>query len=159
VFNYQSVYDECCSIYGSENVMLLPQEFLKTDPNQFYRILEERLEITQFDPPKSTRINQKLTWDQIEFYRTFWPILSRIASLHTNQEMPSHIKRMQMSHTSIMNKISKKIGRLCNRATKQGSLDSSKILESFNGYVPAMETLPYYEDSLELYKKGEADPH
>ncbi|CAA6690207.1 MULTISPECIES: hypothetical protein [unclassified Lentimonas] len=159
VFNYQSVYDECCSIYGSENVMLLPQELLRADPSQFYRMLEERLAISQFDPPKNKQVNQRLTWDQIEFYRTFWPSLSRIASLHSNREMPLYIKKMHMSHTPIMNAISEKIGRLCNRTAKQSDLETSKFLESFNCYVSAMEMLPCYEDLLERYKKSSSESH
>lgn len=161
VFDYQSIYDECVSIFGNENVFLLPQGLLRANPRSFFQLLESRLGMSPFDQIKSEAENRKLTSEQILFYRTFWPILSKIASLRGNQELPPYFKNILFTHSPIMDQVSRKLGRLGQLGLKvlhtpnAHSVDDAlikSILDSFTCYVSAMESLPQYSDYSILYK-------
>jgi len=153
IYNYDDLYRESCSIFGSERVSLLPYELLRDSQDRFLRELEAIVGISSFDPVKETPVNQKLTESQIIFYRTFASIVSRIASFRGNSELPLYAKKVYLSHSRKMGFLADKVGSLLRFAMREEPADTDRFLPEFSCYSPIMEAIPCYKDYLNIYKK------
>jgi len=153
IYNFDDLYRESCSIFGSERVFLLPYELLRDNQDRFLRELETIVGISSFDPVMKTAVNQKMTEAQILFYRKFGSIVSLIASFRGNSELPLYAKNIYLSHSRKIGFITDKVGSLLRFVMRQEPGDADRFLPEFSCYSPVMETISYYKDYLKIYKK------
>ena len=149
-WNYDHVVDVYTGAFGEENVIVMPYEMLRDDPDRFVRILEDRLGLTHH-AALPDRVNPSLSPEEMYWYALIARGVRRLpigASLQ-RRVLKVHVRAVMKNR---LRRPLSLLRRLRPDATVAASIITDAVLEQFRGKAERLRAnplnAPYASDYL-----------
>ncbi|MCB9185945.1 MAG: sulfotransferase [Flavobacteriales bacterium] len=98
LYDYQYTIELYQSLFGSENVLVLPFELLDTDTSQFLSVIEEFFELEHFDFNRS-KINRSIPVEFLSTFRMTSKVLTKVSKILPiqNQLFENYLKILRVA--------------------------------------------------------------
>ncbi|HEX6100127.1 MAG TPA: hypothetical protein VF432_27690 [Thermoanaerobaculia bacterium] len=137
-WNYDRVIGAYTAAFGADNVIVMPYELLRDAPDEFTRMLSQRLGIDPIPGPRD-RINESLSAEEMYWY----PRLTRLA-----RKVPSR-RLFRLYVTAAFRNRLRGVVRLLQRVRPGRAVTAASIpdavVEVFRGHAESLRGNPLYE--------------